>query len=239
MKIKRLINAIKHPSSILHPHTWSEETYLKYLRSHGVKIGHNSRFINPEDTFIDIHRGDYIQIGDNCCLSTVTILAHDYSWYTLLDAFSDVLPDPGGEVKIGNNCFIGFQAVILKDTIIGDNVIIGARSVVKGNIPSNTVWAGCPAKQICTLEYFYNRRKDNRLRDAKKRRDHIINVKQRMPHIEEMGLFSLLFLERTEDNYNKYIKNIELNGVKNADALRGYFYQSKPIYSSFDVFLNE
>ena len=145
--------------NILHPrrmfsHDCDNEHFVKYLISKGAKIGKNTRFISPKNCVIDPGRIDYIQIGDNCCLSRVTILAHDYSWYTFLEAFDDVVPDPGGEVIIGNNCFIGYDACILKGTTIGDNVIIGARAVIKGIIPSNTVWGGCPAKQICTLESY-------------------------------------------------------------------------------------
>lgn len=237
MKLKRLIEAIKHPASIMHPNTWSESRYKNYLKSYGVKIGLNTRFINPEHTFIDIHRGNYIRIGANCCLSTVTILAHDYSWYTLIDAYKDILPDPGGQVSIGNNCFIGFQAVILKDTIIGDNVIIGARSVVKGNIPSNTVWAGCPARQICTLDEYYQKRNQSRIFDAIKRREHIKHEKKHDPSISDMGLFALLFIERTETNYKKYIAHIEYNGVLESEVIKNVFFNSSPIFDSYEAFL--
>ena len=228
--------------NILHPrrrfsHDCDNEHFVKYLRSKGAVIGENTRFISPAKCSIDPGRCDYIKIGDNCCLSVITILAHDYSWYTFLDAFNDVVPDPGGDVVIGNNCFIGYQACIMKGTHIGDNVIIGARAVVKGNIPSNTVWAGCPAKQICTLEELYEKKSSIRIESALKRRDHVRENKKREPCIEEMGLFSLLFLERTNENYDKYFKNIEFNGIKDNEKLRKYFFESVPIYDSFECFL--
>jgi acetyltransferase-like isoleucine patch superfamily enzyme len=49
------------------------------------------------------------------------------------------------KTKIGNNVRIGSNATILPVTI-GDNVIIGAGSVVTKDIPSNTVVKGNPAK---------------------------------------------------------------------------------------------
>lgn len=51
-------------------------------------------------------------------------------------------------VKIGDNCFIGMNSIILKGTTLGDNVIVGAGSVVHGTFPSNCIIAGNPAKII-------------------------------------------------------------------------------------------
>ena len=73
---------------------------------------------------------------------------------------SNVILGSVGEVTIGNNVFIGQKSTILAGTRIGDNVIIGANSLVKKDIPSGVVVAGNPAKVICTLEEFIERRKD-------------------------------------------------------------------------------
>lgn len=237
LSLSRLIEIIRYPSSVLYPNTYSNKRLISYLRSKGAIIGANTRFISPRNCAIDPGRLDYIKIGDNCCLSVASIIAHDYSWYVFLEAFGDILPDSGGEIIIGNNCFIGYQALILKDTKIGDNVIIGARSVVKGDIPSNSVWAGVPARQICTLEELYNRKCKDRLKDAIARRDHIRKLKSRDPSIHEMGFFAFLFLERTEYNYDMYLKNIEFNGKKNNDHIRTVFFGTHPSISSYEQFL--
>lgn len=236
--IKKIITAIKHPGSILYPNSWCNEVFVNYLRDKGMTIGQGTRFINPNKSHIDINRASYIKIGKNCCLSYASLIAHDYSWYTLLESCNDILPDSGGEIVIGDNCFIGYEALILKNTTIGDNVIIGARSVVKGVVPSNTVWAGVPARQICTVEELFKRKQENKIKDAKYRRDHIINVKGRIPTIEDMGLFACLFLERTEENFQKYISKVEFNGCVNSPMLRNFFFNSQPSFQSFDEFLN-
>lgn len=57
-----------------------------------------------------------------------------------------------GEVVIGNNVWIGDKVTILPGVHIGDNVIIGANSVVSKNIPSNSMWGGVPAKEIRRLD---------------------------------------------------------------------------------------
>ncbi len=56
-----------------------------------------------------------------------------------------------GEIKIGNNVWIGDKVTVLGGVTIGDNVIIGANSVVTHNVPSNCVAVGNPAKIIKRL----------------------------------------------------------------------------------------
>ncbi len=51
-------------------------------------------------------------------------------------------------VVIGNDVFIGTNAMILKGVTIGDRAIIGAGSVVVKDVPSDEVWAGNPAACI-------------------------------------------------------------------------------------------
>ena len=52
------------------------------------------------------------------------------------------------DVKIGNNCWIGYGVFIKEGVTIGDNVVIGAGSVVTKDIPSNSIAAGNPARVI-------------------------------------------------------------------------------------------
>ena len=236
--IAELYGFLRHPARLFHPNTYSNARFIDFLKSKGAVIGEKTRFISPSHCVVDPGRIDYITIGRNCCLSNVTILAHDYSWYVLLEAFNDVLPDAGGEVIIGNNVFVGYQACILKGTSIGDNCIIGARSVVKGEIPSNTVWAGVPAKMICTLEDFYEKKMQLKIKDAIYRRDFVRRKKNRNPSIDEMGVFAVLFLDRTEECWKEYLEKIEFNGIKNSEMFRNYFYSSVPFFSSFEDFLN-
>ena len=66
-----------------------------------------------------------------------------------------------GIVQIGNNVFIGANSIVLCNTRIGDNVIVGAGSVVTHDIPSNSVYAGSPAKFVCTFEEFAQKHQAN------------------------------------------------------------------------------
>ena len=56
--------------------------------------------------------------------------------------------DNHGSITIGNDVWIGYEAVILSGVTIGDGAIIGARAVVTRDIPPYTIAAGVPAKPI-------------------------------------------------------------------------------------------
>lgn len=53
-----------------------------------------------------------------------------------------------------NNVFIGSGTRILYYVRIGNNVIIGADSLVNKDIPDNSVYAGIPARYICSFEEY-------------------------------------------------------------------------------------
>lgn len=51
-------------------------------------------------------------------------------------------------IVIGDGCFIGANSIILKGTTLGNNVVVGAGSVVHGKFPDNVIIAGNPAKIV-------------------------------------------------------------------------------------------
>lgn len=56
--------------------------------------------------------------------------------------------DNKGDIVVGNDVWIGYEAVILSGVTIGDGAIIGARAVVTKDVPPYTIVAGVPAKPI-------------------------------------------------------------------------------------------
>lgn len=56
--------------------------------------------------------------------------------------------DNKGDIVIGNDVWIGYEAVILSGVTIGDGAIIGVRAVVTKNVPPYTIVGGVPAKTI-------------------------------------------------------------------------------------------
>jgi acetyltransferase-like isoleucine patch superfamily enzyme len=90
-----------------------------------------------------------IHIGAGCIFAPGSmVLAHDAS-YVMFTGKYRVAP-----VHIGDRVFVGYGSVILPGVTIGDNVVIGALSVVRQDIPGNSVAAGAPAKVICSIEEY-------------------------------------------------------------------------------------
>ena len=56
--------------------------------------------------------------------------------------------DNKGDTVIGNDVWIGYEAVILSGVTVGDGAVIGARAVVTKDVPPYTVVGGVPAKEI-------------------------------------------------------------------------------------------
>lgn len=51
-------------------------------------------------------------------------------------------------ITIGDDCWIGAGAIICPGVTIGDRCVIGAGSVVTKDVPSDSIWAGNPARPL-------------------------------------------------------------------------------------------
>ena len=113
-----------------------------------------------QKSIIVARSGGIIEIGDDVSMSAVTIYSFkritignhviigantkvidsDFhpvdSYYRLLDA-DDKSHTNTKEVVIGNNVFIGCNALVLKGVHIGDNAVVGAGSVVTKDVPAD------------------------------------------------------------------------------------------------------
>lgn len=79
-----------------------------------------------------------IIIGDDCIFApNVVIVDHDHD-FGYLDKRRG-MRFKKEDVIIGNNVWVGSNAVILRGTHIGDNCVIGAGLVIKGEIPANSI----------------------------------------------------------------------------------------------------
>jgi len=127
--------------------------YPEYLRRQGVRIGRNSVLLYP--SYIDPRTPYLVEIGNDVVISlNVTILTHDAS-----TAFAGDLIKVG-RVRILDHCFIGMNSTILCNVTIGPNCIVGANAVVSGDIPENSVYAGNPARFICSTEEYISKHRD-------------------------------------------------------------------------------
>lgn len=118
--------------------------------------------------------GGSISIGSHVCMSGCTIYSIDsiiIGDYTDIGAGCKIIdtdfhPLPMSQrcpieqkdkikhrsIFIGKGCFLGANSIILKGTKLGNNVVVGAGSVVSGEFPDNVIIGGNPAKIIKTNE---------------------------------------------------------------------------------------
>lgn len=93
-----------------------------------VYINVNAMIVCHEN--IDI--GNDVQFGPN-----VQIYDHDHDFRVIGGIKAGVYKT--APVKIGDNCWIGCNTIILRGTQIGKNCIVGAGCVLKGNYPDNSI----------------------------------------------------------------------------------------------------
>lgn len=110
----------------------------------GCRIGDSSTF----GPYAYIGCAGFIEIGSSCMFGPrVSLIAENH-----------VIPDEGQALKgagvtrqgirIGNDCWVGANTVILDGACIGDGSIIGAGAVVRGVIPPNSIAVGIPARVV-------------------------------------------------------------------------------------------
>ncbi|MBQ9730487.1 MAG: sugar O-acetyltransferase [Clostridia bacterium] len=120
-------------------------------------------YANFNLTLVDdthIYVGDYVMFAPNV---TVATAAHPIFPELREKAYQYNIP-----VKIGRNCWIGANSVILPGVTIGENTVIGAGSVVTKDIPANVVAYGNPCRVVREIGerdkiYYY---KDRKLADC-------------------------------------------------------------------------
>lgn len=130
------------------------ETDLERAFRLGFRTGKNFQCYSPYA--IDANWPWLISCGDDVLISSdVKLLAHDAT------PCKAGVSTKVGIIEIGNNVFVGAGSIVLCNTRIGDNVIIGAGSVVTRDIPSNSVYAGNPAKFVCSFEEWKMKHEQN------------------------------------------------------------------------------
>ena len=164
-------------SKIIYPRTGDQETvYLKnVIKDPSIIVGDYTMyndFVNDPTLFeknnVLYHypiNHDKLYIGKFCSiacgarflfnsanhrlnsLSTYPFPIFFEEWGLSISHVADAW-DNKGDIVIGNDVWIGYEAVILAGVKIGDGAIIGTRSVVTKDVPPYTIVGGVPAKPI-------------------------------------------------------------------------------------------
>lgn len=125
-----------------------------------VHFGKNV-YANFNLTMVDdghIYVGDYTMFAPGVIVAT--------AGHPILPELRETVYQYNMPVHIGKNCWIGAGAIILPGVTIGDQVVVGAGSVVTKDLPSNVVAVGNPCRVVREVNehdriyYFKNRKID-------------------------------------------------------------------------------
>ncbi len=165
------------PVKQIYPRTGDKETiYLKHVITNpNITVGDFTMyndFVNDPTLFeknnVLYHypiNHDKLQIGKFCSIACGAKFLFNSANHTLSSLSTYPFPlffeewglekkgvtnawDNKGDIIIGNDVWIGYEAVILAGVTIGDGAIIGTRAVVTKDVPPYTIVGGVPAKPI-------------------------------------------------------------------------------------------
>lgn len=116
---------------------------------HAKKISIGNNFSMHEFCYLDgageIVIGDNVSISHNCSL-----ISFDHTWGDC-ELPIKYGPTVYKKITVGSDVWIGCGVRILGGCEIGDRVVIAAGAVVKGNLESNAIYAGVPARKIKSI----------------------------------------------------------------------------------------
>lgn len=146
--------------------------FSDYFRGGGVKSKTN--LIIRHHLFGSVGKNCYIQrwkiplhselifLHDNIKIASgVGFVTHDAIHHMLNKKFKTKdFVERVGCIEIMDNVFVGSGTRILYNTKIGSNVIIGSDSLVNKDIPDNSVYAGVPARYICSFDEYVEKARE-------------------------------------------------------------------------------
>ena len=119
-----------------------EAVRIECLENAILEIG-DKTYVNHDS---EIRCRKHISIGNNCSIA-YGVLIQDSDYHIVYSENGEPKPQTK-PVTIGNNVWIGANAIVLKGVSIGDGAIVAAGSVVARDIPANTLVAGNPARVV-------------------------------------------------------------------------------------------
>ena len=130
------------------------------MGGHHVHFGKNI-YANYNLTLVDdthIYVGDYTQFGPNVVLAT--------AGHPIAPELREQMYQYNAPIRIGRNCWLGANVVVVPGVTIGDNVVVGAGSVVTKDIPSGVVAVGNPCRILRKVgehdrKYYFKDREIN------------------------------------------------------------------------------
>lgn len=220
---------------LLYGDRYSALTYARRLNRMGARIDESIAMAVPESVRLDETTPYLLEIGKNVYMAEgIRIMTHDASWL-VMKGEDGVIRGNIGPVKIGNNVFLGIDSVVLCNTTICDNVIIGAGAIVSTSIHKPGVYAGNPARLVIPLEEMKGIRESRQIKDAYVIAKQYYERYRTKPPKELFNEYFWIFEERREEMLCKdYKTQMELCGnyVQSLEA----FLNSQPDFQGYDEF---
>jgi acetyltransferase-like isoleucine patch superfamily enzyme len=229
--LKGIRNLIK---KVVYRYRYDSDAYIDYLRKLGAHIGKDVTLFSSTKVNIDNLNPHLLYIGDHVNIVAATILTHDYSWAVIKSKFGEILGNQK-EVRIGNNVFIGMGTIILCGSTIGDNVIVGANSVVSGNIESDSVYAGNPAKKIMSLDEYREKRRSRQLEEAAKFVKDYYYSYNKFPDEDKLHEYFYLFTDGKKPLSDTFRNKLHL--CENYEQSMCWLNEHAPRFNGYDEFI--
>jgi carbonic anhydrase/acetyltransferase-like protein (isoleucine patch superfamily) len=105
-------------------------------------IGSKTTMIGPTAV---AQEGHLVQIGEDCMIAQYADIRNSDS-HSILEEATGQRINPARDIVLDDRVWLGIGAIVFKGSRIGSNSIIGARSMVIGDIPPNCIAIGTPAK---------------------------------------------------------------------------------------------
>ncbi|MEY8396463.1 acyltransferase [Lachnospiraceae bacterium 45-P1] len=150
MNKKRLLQTI---GLALKPGAGQRGEYLRkkhILASVGESVHFQPRLVPLYPELIKLHSNIMVS-------AKVRFITHDASFVVLNKLGKGKFPEKIGCIEVMDNVYIGYNATIMPNVKIGENVIIGAGALVAKDLEPNGVYVGIPAKRICSFDNYISR----------------------------------------------------------------------------------
>lgn len=98
---------------------------------------------------VGVTEGGHIRVGPDCLFASGIQLRNGDS-HVILDEQTGRRLNPACDISIAEHVWLGERVLALKGSAIGPHCVVGAGSIVTGELPGHSVCAGCPARPLRT-----------------------------------------------------------------------------------------
>jgi acetyltransferase-like isoleucine patch superfamily enzyme len=125
---------------------WSWVGHGCKIRAHEGEVQIGAKTVIGQECTISAFQ--HVSIGRECVVADRVMLIDFDHGITEIERPIRLQGIYKRDVRVGNNCWIGYGACVLRGVTVGDNSVIGTSAVVTKDVPDNAVVGGVPARVI-------------------------------------------------------------------------------------------